>query len=173
VIDAAKSISMNLDDETRAGLLCYLVVGELVSMARTGDWLNTGHLVELARIWMNANGAGCDWQDRVVIARMAADFAPDVLATFNLTSEKSWRPCLPTDGASITGKPRCARFMTGVRAGCVTPDSGPCAPGGRMPIQVEKTPIAGYERWASTRTRSQGKTTMTFGASNHTGLACV
>ena len=83
---------MNLDDETRAGLLCYLVVGELVSMARTGDWLNTGHLVELARIWMNANGAGCDWQDRVVIARMAADFGPDVLATFNLTSKKMLAP---------------------------------------------------------------------------------
>ena len=79
------SIFMNFDDDARAELLCYLVVGELVSMARTGDWLNTGHLVELARIWMNANGAGCDWQDRVVIARMAADFASDVLATFNLT----------------------------------------------------------------------------------------
>jgi len=82
------SIFMNFDDDARAELLCYLVVGELVSMARTGDWLNTGHLVELARLWMHANGARCDWQDRVVIAHMAADFAPDVLATLNLTSEK-------------------------------------------------------------------------------------
>jgi hypothetical protein len=79
---------MNFDDEARAGLLCHLVVGEPVSMGRTGDWLNTGHLVELVRVWMNANGAWCDWQDRVVIARIAADFAPDVLATFSLTSGK-------------------------------------------------------------------------------------
>ena len=35
---------------------------------------------------MNANGAWCDWQDRGVIARMTADFAPDVLATLSLTS---------------------------------------------------------------------------------------
>jgi hypothetical protein len=81
-------MSMNFDDEARTGLLSYLVVGEPVSMVRTGDWLNTGHLVELARLWMHANGARCDWQDRVVIAHMAADFAPDVLATLNLTSEK-------------------------------------------------------------------------------------
>jgi hypothetical protein len=67
---------MNSDDEARAGLPGYLVVGEPVSMARTGNWLNTGHLVEPGRIWMNANGARCDWQDRVVIAHMAADFAP-------------------------------------------------------------------------------------------------
>ena len=79
---------MNLDDEARDRLLCHLVVGEPVSMVRTSDWLNTGHLVELARLWMHANGARCDWQDRVVIAHMAADFAPDVLATLNLTSEK-------------------------------------------------------------------------------------
>jgi hypothetical protein len=53
---------MNLDDEARDRLLCHLVVDESVSVARTGGWLNTGHLVELARIWMNANGARCDWQ---------------------------------------------------------------------------------------------------------------
>jgi hypothetical protein len=34
-------LPMNSDDEARAGLLCYLVVGEPVSMARTGNWLNT------------------------------------------------------------------------------------------------------------------------------------
>ncbi|WP_284692628.1 hypothetical protein [Paraburkholderia terrae] len=36
------------DDEARAEMLCYLVVGELVAMARTGDWLRTDHLVELS-----------------------------------------------------------------------------------------------------------------------------
>ncbi|WP_162601040.1 hypothetical protein [Paraburkholderia sp. C35] len=80
---------MSLDDEARAEMLCYLVVGELVSMARTQDWLNTGHLVELSRIWMHANGAICDWQERIEIARMAADLAPDILATFGLDTEKA------------------------------------------------------------------------------------
>jgi hypothetical protein len=50
-------MSMNFDDEARGRLLWYLVIGGLVSMARTSDWLNTGHLVELVRVWMNANGA--------------------------------------------------------------------------------------------------------------------
>ncbi|WP_109477281.1 hypothetical protein [Paraburkholderia sp. C35] len=80
---------LSLDDEARAEMLCYLVVGELVSMARTQDWLNTGHLVELSRIWMNANGAICDWQERIGIARMAADLAPDILAAFGLDTEKA------------------------------------------------------------------------------------
>jgi hypothetical protein len=79
---------LSFDDEARAGMLCHLVVGELVSMARTGNGLRTGHLVELAHIWMNANGARCDWQERVATARMAADLAPDVLAASSLTTEK-------------------------------------------------------------------------------------
>jgi hypothetical protein len=66
-------------------------------MARTGDRLRTGHLVELARIWMHANGARCDWQERVAFARMAADLAPAVLAAFTLTTEKVLTP-LFTDG---------------------------------------------------------------------------
>jgi len=91
------STPLSFDDEARAELLCYLVVGELVSMARTGDWLNTGHLVELGHIWMNANGARCDWRERVEIARTATELAPDILAAFNLTTEKILAP-LFTDG---------------------------------------------------------------------------
>ena len=79
---------VSFDDEARAEMLCYLVVGELVAMARTGDWLRTGHLVELAHIWVNANGARPDWQERVAIARMAARLAPDILTASSLTTEK-------------------------------------------------------------------------------------
>jgi hypothetical protein len=79
---------LSFDDEARAEMLCHLVVGELVAMARTGDWLKTAHLVELAHIWMNANGAWCDWQERVAIARMAARLAPDILTASSLTTEK-------------------------------------------------------------------------------------
>ena len=42
----------NLDDDARAELLCYLVVGQLVAMARTGAWLRTDHLVDSACIWI-------------------------------------------------------------------------------------------------------------------------
>ncbi|MFM0258044.1 hypothetical protein [Paraburkholderia sediminicola] len=91
------STTPNFDDEARAELLCYLVVGELVAMARTGEWLRTDHLVESARIWLQANGARCDWQDRVHLARMAAKLAPSVHASFALTTEPALAP-LFTDG---------------------------------------------------------------------------
>jgi hypothetical protein len=81
-------MTLSFDDEARGELLCYLVVGELVAIARTGDWLKTIHLIELAHIWMNAHGARCDWQERVAIARMAADLAPDILASYNLLTER-------------------------------------------------------------------------------------
>jgi hypothetical protein len=44
-----------LDDEARAELLCYLVVGQLVARARTGSWLRTDLCVELLNIWFNRN----------------------------------------------------------------------------------------------------------------------
>jgi hypothetical protein len=91
------STPLSFDDEARAELLCYLVIGELVSMARTGDWLNTRHLVELGHIWMNANGTQCDWLERVEIARTAAELAPDIITAFDLTTVKKLVP-LFTDG---------------------------------------------------------------------------
>ncbi|AXF05773.1 hypothetical protein CUJ88_45950 (plasmid) [Paraburkholderia hospita] len=90
-------MSLSFDEEARAEMLCHLVVGEFVAMARTGDWLKTAHLVELARIWMDANGAGSDWQERIAVTRMAADLAPDVLAASGLMTEKALTP-LFTDG---------------------------------------------------------------------------
>ena len=66
----------NLDNEARAELLCYLVVGQLIAQARTGTWLLTDHVVESARIWLAANGAHCDWPERLELARMSADLAP-------------------------------------------------------------------------------------------------
>ncbi len=35
-----------LDDETRAELLTFLVVGQLFAFARSGEWLRTDHLIE-------------------------------------------------------------------------------------------------------------------------------
>ena len=83
------STPRNFDADTRAEMLCYLVVAELVAMARTGDWLRTDHIVESARIWIRANGVRCDWEDRIAVANAAARLAPDVLDSFNLTTERS------------------------------------------------------------------------------------
>jgi hypothetical protein len=88
------------DDEARAEMLCYLVVGELVAMARTGDWLRTDHLVELSLIWMHANGAQPEWRDHISIVRMAAELAPDVLATFGLRTGEALA-LLFTDGGRL------------------------------------------------------------------------
>ncbi|WP_109484188.1 hypothetical protein [Paraburkholderia sp. C35] len=77
------------DDEARVAMLCYLVVGELVAMARTGDWLKTDHLIELSLVWMRDNGANPEWRDRIGILRMAAGLAPDILATFGLRTDQT------------------------------------------------------------------------------------
>lgn len=69
-----------LDAEARSELLCYLVVGQLVARARTGEWLRTDHLVELTRIWLAGNGATADWSDRVQLGARSATVAPDFAA---------------------------------------------------------------------------------------------
>jgi hypothetical protein len=108
----------NLDDEARAELLCYLVIGELVAMARTGACLRTDHLVELSRIWLKANGATCHWQDQVALEAAAARLAPGVLRSFQMTDERSLAP-LFTDGWRLDYRSpvvgdihrHCARFI--------------------------------------------------------------
>jgi hypothetical protein len=69
----------NLDDEARAELLCYLVVGHLVAMARTDTWLRTDHLVESALIWVASNGADCAWSERAEFARASAGLASELV----------------------------------------------------------------------------------------------
>ncbi|MGQ7934683.1 hypothetical protein [Paraburkholderia sp. D1E] len=69
--------SSNLDDEASAELLCYLVVGQLVARARTGDWLRTDHVVELLSIWVTGNGAHANWLDRVHLGALSEKVAMD------------------------------------------------------------------------------------------------
>ncbi|MFM0414769.1 hypothetical protein [Paraburkholderia aromaticivorans] len=71
------SQTLSVDDDARAEMLCYLVIGELVAKARTDE---------------TANGAKCDWQDRVALAQNAAEFAPKVLASFQIATEQSLTP---------------------------------------------------------------------------------
>ncbi|REG61529.1 hypothetical protein B0G80_4382 [Paraburkholderia sp. BL6669N2] len=65
----------NLGEDARGELLCYLVVAQLVAMARTGDWLRTDHLVESGRIWRKTNGARFDWQQRIALGQIAGELA--------------------------------------------------------------------------------------------------
>ncbi|MEM5331955.1 hypothetical protein VSR34_36215 [Paraburkholderia sp. JHI2823] len=67
-----------MDEETRAELLTFLVVGELVAMARSGHWLRTDHLIESSWIWMSSNGARCDWLTRAKLVAAAGELAPQV-----------------------------------------------------------------------------------------------
>ncbi|WOD14471.1 hypothetical protein [Paraburkholderia kirstenboschensis] len=69
--------SSNLDDEARAGLLCYLVVGQLVALARTGGWLRTDHYVELLNIWFHSNGAEAAWLQGVRLEALSQKTALD------------------------------------------------------------------------------------------------
>lgn len=79
IADAYNPRLGRLDDEARAELLCYLVVGQLVARARTGEWLRTDHLVESTHIWLASNGADADWTERLHLGalsqRIALDFA--------------------------------------------------------------------------------------------------
>ncbi|BFG74306.1 hypothetical protein PTKU46_23390 [Paraburkholderia terrae] len=119
---------MIFDDESRAEMLCYLVVGELVAMAGTGDWLKTDHLVELSRIWLHANGAQFEWQERINIARIAAEFAPDVLATIELRTKRHWRRYLLMAAASTTVFRSSVRFTTVALRDCdACRHPAPCA----------------------------------------------
>lgn len=65
----------NLDDEPQAELLCYLVVGQLVARARSGDWLRTDHLVELLSIWANGNRMQLGWLERVQLGHLSEQVA--------------------------------------------------------------------------------------------------
>ncbi|MEM5316195.1 hypothetical protein [Paraburkholderia sp. JHI869] len=53
-----------MDDEARAELLTFLVVGQLFAFARTGEWLRTDHLIESSQMWLSSNGAVCGWLER-------------------------------------------------------------------------------------------------------------
>lgn len=106
------------ENEPRIEFLCYLVVGQLVAMARNGAWLRTDHLVESSRIWLKANGVTCTWQDRIALAAAAAQLAPHILETFNLKTEQSLVP-LFADGWMLDYRSPtvcdihriCARFL--------------------------------------------------------------
>ncbi|QBR00500.1 hypothetical protein [Paraburkholderia pallida] len=64
-----------IDEETKAELLTFLVVGHLLALVRSGSFLRTGHLIESAQLWMKSNGAQCDWLDRARLVEASREVA--------------------------------------------------------------------------------------------------
>ncbi|AXF07287.1 hypothetical protein CUJ91_04650 [Paraburkholderia graminis] len=87
----------NLDDESRAELLCDLVVAQLVARARTGGWLRSDHFVESLNIWLNANSAQADWLERMYVKFLSETLALDHANSPHLADE-SQLARLFTDG---------------------------------------------------------------------------
>ncbi|WP_321900067.1 hypothetical protein [Paraburkholderia heleia] len=67
--------AMPMDDEARAELLTFLVVGQLFAFARTGDWLQINHLIESSQIWMCSNSVQCDWLERAKLVSASRELA--------------------------------------------------------------------------------------------------
>lgn len=88
--------SMPMDDEARAELLTFLVVGQLFAFARCGTWLRTDHLIESSQIWMSSNSVQCNWFERAKLVTASRELAErasawpfpkdeaDLLRLFNL-----------------------------------------------------------------------------------------
>ncbi len=88
----------NLDDEARAELPCYLVVGQLVARARTSEWLRTDHLVESTRIWLAGNGANADWTERVYLGPCQRGSHWTLRGFHGSQIRRRWQSCSQTAG---------------------------------------------------------------------------
>lgn len=71
---------MQVDDEAKAELLCFLVVGHLVAIARSGRQLRTDHLIESSVLWLQSHGAECDWLDRAKVVEASRELARQAFA---------------------------------------------------------------------------------------------
>nr|WKF60873.1 hypothetical protein HUO10_005395 [Paraburkholderia busanensis] len=78
----------NLDDISRAELLCYLVVAQLIAQAGIGEWLRTDHLVESTRIWLTDKKRHCDWTERINLAQRSKDVAALLIKLPGLQDER-------------------------------------------------------------------------------------
>ncbi|SOE98715.1 hypothetical protein SAMN05446635_6692 [Burkholderia sp. OK233] len=66
------------DTHTRADLLTYLVVSQLIRRRLTGKWLTAQHVVQSTHLWMCANG-GIDLLQRVALGSCAQALATHVM----------------------------------------------------------------------------------------------
>lgn len=68
-----------LDDEAKAELLTFLVVGQLFAFARVGEWLRARQLIASAQMWLDSNGAACDWLERARLVEACRAVAIEAL----------------------------------------------------------------------------------------------
>ncbi|WP_322092872.1 hypothetical protein [Paraburkholderia bannensis] len=69
-----------MDEEAKVGLLTFLIVGQLLAYARSGEWMRTDHLIESCQIWLSSNVARCDWLDREKPIEACRQMAQEVYA---------------------------------------------------------------------------------------------
>ncbi|MBC8739460.1 hypothetical protein F6X40_22245 [Paraburkholderia sp. UCT31] len=65
----------NLDEVARAELLCYLVASQIIWRRYTDKWMPSDHLIDSARIWLDANGGACDWLERAELGEASLTLA--------------------------------------------------------------------------------------------------
>jgi len=70
-----------MDEETKAELLTFLVVGQLLAYARCREWLRTDHMIESCLMWMSSNGAHSDWLVRAKLVEASRPLAEEALAS--------------------------------------------------------------------------------------------
>jgi hypothetical protein len=69
-----------MDEETKAELLTFLVVGVLLAYAQCDAWLRTNHLIESCQIWLSSNGARRDWLERAKLVEASRRLAKEAQA---------------------------------------------------------------------------------------------
>ena len=74
----------HLEDDARSRLLCYLVVSQLISQARTKQWLRTDHLVESMQIWLQGQLRECSVFERVQLGHLSLTLAETCLTVQGL-----------------------------------------------------------------------------------------
>ncbi|MFM0005123.1 hypothetical protein PQR57_29450 [Paraburkholderia dipogonis] len=112
--------STGLDEETRAKLLCYLAIAQLVSRARGGDWLRKDHLVESTRIWLAGNGAKANWSERVQLGTLSERIALDLTGLPDF-ADAEYLARLFTDGWRLDHR---SPVVRGIYSACVAKLSG-------------------------------------------------
>ncbi len=103
-----------LDEEARAELLCYLVVGQLIALSRTGEWLRTDHLVESIRIWLGSNGAVASWSERFQLGALSQKLAHD-FSWLSAFADSDFLARLFTDGWRLDYR---SPIVRGIHAAC-------------------------------------------------------
>ena len=118
-----------LDEEGRADLICYLVVGQLIALSRTREWLRTDHLVESIRIWLASNGAEASWSERLQLGTLSEKLAHD-FSWPSAFADSDFLARLFTDGWRLDYRSLDVRWLHDICDGYLRGDGELPTPGG-------------------------------------------